>query len=54
MVPTSMAVGLLTNKTYPLDNAQARRPSAQYVHIIMQYGIRCNIVDIANQLFFAY
>ena len=50
----SVAFGLLTNETYLLDNAQARRPPAQYLCAIMQYGIRCNIVDIANQLSFAY
>lgn len=26
----------------------------QYVHAIIQYGIVCNIINIANQLFFAY
>ncbi len=52
-VSTSVALGLLTNETYSLDNAQARRPIVQYVHTIMQHGIGCNIVNIANQLSFA-
>ena len=53
-VPTSVALGLLTDETYSLDDAQARRPPAQYVRAIMRHGIGCNIVDIANQLSFAY
>ena len=53
-VPISMALGLFTNETYFFDNAQAQRPPAQYVCAIMQQGIECNIVDVANQLFFAY
>ena len=53
-VPTSIAFGLLTNKTYSLDDARALRPLAQYVRAIMRHGIGCNIVDVANQLFFAY
>ena len=53
-VPTNVAFGLLTNETYTFDNARARRPPVQYVRAIMQYGIGCNIVDIANQLSFAY
>ena len=53
-VPTSVALGLLTDETYTLDDARARRPPAQYVRTIMRYGIGCNIVDVANQLSFAY
>ena len=53
-VPTSVALSLLTDETYFLDDAQAQRPPAQYVRAIMQHGIGCNIVDIANQLSFAY
>ena len=34
-VPTSVALGLLTDKAYSLNDAQARRPSAQYVRTIM-------------------
>ena len=49
-----MALGLFTDETYSLDNTWARQPSAQYVYAIMQLGIKCNIVNIANQLFFAY
>ena len=50
---TSVAFGLLTNEIYPLNDARARQPPAQYVRAIMQHGIGCNIVDVANQLFFA-
>ncbi len=53
-VSTSVALGLLTDETYSLDDASARRPPAQYVCTIMRHGIGCNIVDIANQLSFAY
>ena len=53
-VPTSVALGLLTDETYSLDDARARRPPAQYVRAIMRHGIGCNIVDVANQLSFAY
>ena len=53
-VPTSVAFGLFTNETYFLDDAQARQPLAKYVCTIIQHSIRCNIVDVANQLFFAY
>ena len=49
-----MALDLLTDKTYSLDDAQAQRAPAQYVCTIMQHGIRCNIVDVANQLSFIY
>lgn len=53
-VLTSIALDLLTNKTYLVNNTQARQTSAQYIHTIMQYRICCNIVDIANQLSFVY
>ena len=53
-MPTSVALGLLSDETYTLDDARARRPPAQYVRAIMRHGIGCNIVDVANQLSFAY
>ena len=53
-VPTGMALGLLTDKTYTLDDVPAQQPPAQYVRAIIRHGIRCNIVDVANQLSFAY
>lgn len=53
-VPTSVAFGLLTDETYFLDNACAQRPPAQYICAIMRYGIGCNIVNVINQLSFAY
>lgn len=49
-----MAFGLLINETYFLNDAQTQRLLVQYVRAIMQYGIGCNIIDIANQLSFAY
>lgn len=48
IVPTSVALGLLTDEMYSLKDAQARKPPAQYICAIMQYGIGCNIVNIAN------
>ena len=53
-VPTNVALGLLTDQTYLLNDARARRPPAQYVRAIIRHGIGCNIVDVANQLSFAY
>lgn len=53
-IPTSIALGFLTNKTYSLNNVQGLWPLTQYVYTIMQHGISCNIVDVANQLFFTY
>lgn len=53
-IPTSVALGLLTNEIYSLNNACAQRPPAQYVCAIMRHGIGCNIINVANQLFFAY
>ena len=53
-VPTIVALSLLTNKTYSFNDTWAQQPPAQYVCAIMQYGIGCNIVDVANQLSFAY
>ncbi len=52
--PTSVALGLFTNETYSLDGTRTQQPSAQYVCTILQYEIECNIIDIANQLSFAY
>ena len=52
-VLTSIALDLLTNKTYSFDNACTQRSSAEYVCAIMRHGIGCNIIDIANQLSFA-
>lgn len=34
-VPTSIALDLVTNKTYTLDNSRARRPPIQYVRAII-------------------
>lgn len=47
-VPTSMALGFLTNKTYLLNNVQYRQPPAQYVQAIIWHKIGCNINDISN------
>ena len=53
-VLTNIAFGLVTNETYSHDDVCARQSPAQYVYAIMRHGIGCNIVDIANQLSFAY
>lgn len=53
-MPTSITLGLFTDETYFLDDAQAQQRLAQYVHAIMRHGIGYNIVNIANQLPFAY
>lgn len=53
-VSTSIVLGLLINKTYSLNNAQACRLSAQYVRAIMQDSIGRNIIDVTNQLSFVY
>lgn len=53
-VPTSVALGLLTNEIYFFDNACSWRPPAQYVRTIIRHSIGCNIIDVANQLFFVY
>lgn len=47
-VPMSMALGLLTNETYSLNDARAQRLLAQYVYAIMRHYIGCNIVDVTN------
>lgn len=53
-IPTSVAFGLLSDETYSVDDARFRRPPTQYARAIMQHGIGCNIIDVANQLSFAY
>ena len=53
-VPISVAMGLLTDEAYSLNDVRAHRPPAQYVRAIMRHGIGCNIIDVANQLSFAY
>ena len=53
-IPTSVTLSLLTDETYSLNDACAWRSLAQYICAIMQHGIGCNIVDVANQLSFAY
>ena len=53
-IPTSIALGFFMDETYSFDDVRARWPPAQYVHTIIRHGIGCNIVDVANQLSFAY
>lgn len=53
-MPTSVALSLLTGKSYSMEDAQRHWPPAQYVGAIMRHGIGCNIVDVSNQLSFAY
>lgn len=50
----SITLSLFTDEIYILDDAWARRLPAQYMHAIMQHGIEYNIVNVANQLSFAY
>lgn len=47
-VPMSVALGLLINESYTLDNAWVQQPPAQYVYAIIWHNIRYNIVDVAN------
>lgn len=42
------------DKSYLLNDTRACCPSAQYMRAIMRYGIGSNIVDVTNQLSFAY
>lgn len=42
------------DEMYSVDDVQAWQPPAQYVRTIMQHNIGCNIIDVANQLFFTY
>lgn len=49
-----MALGLLTDESFSFEDARCRRPPAQYVCAIMRHRLGCNIVNIANQLSFAY
>ena len=53
-IPTSVALGPLTDDTYFLEDARRCRPPPQYTRAIMHYSIGCNIIEVANQLFFAY
>lgn len=53
-IPIIVALSFLTNQTYFFDNAWACWPPVQYLCISMRHGIGCNIVNMANQLFFAY
>lgn len=49
-----MGLGLFIDKTYFFGNIFIQQSSTQYIYTIMQYGIECNIINIAIQLFFAY
>lgn len=49
-----MAFGLLTNKIYIFNDAQAWQPPLQYIHAIIYHSIGCNIINVINQLFFVY
>lgn len=54
MIPISMALGLLTDEAYSLEDACRYWQPAQYIYVIIHHRLGCNIVDIANQLLFAY
>lgn len=49
-----MALRLLINETYFLEDAYYCRPLIQYVCVILCHKLGCNIIDVANQLSFAY
>lgn len=49
-----VAFDLFNKETYFFDNAQIEQSPTQYVYAIMRYNIGYNIVNIPNQLFFAY
>lgn len=51
---TSMMLRFLTDKVYSLEDTYYCRLLAEYIHIIMRYGLGYIIVDIANQLSFVY
>lgn len=50
---TSIALEVLTNEAYSLEDTHYHQALAQYVCIIICHGLGCNIVDISNQLSFA-
>lgn len=52
--PTSVAFRLLVDKKYILFDVCARQEPAQYVRDIMQYATIANILNVPNQLSFAY
>ena len=51
-IPTHIALGLIMDQIYSLNNAHAWQPLAWYIQVIMHYRIDYNIIDIANQLSF--
>lgn len=53
-ISTSMAFGLLTDEAYSLEGACYCQPPAQSFRTIIRHGLRCNIIDVANQLLFVY
>lgn len=53
-MPTNITFRFLTNETYFFNDVQTWYLLAQYVKAIICYNINCNIVDIANQLFYTY
>lgn len=44
----------VTNESYSLNNAWTKPSFVKYVYIIIRDGIRGNIIDNANQVFFDY
>lgn len=51
---TSVILGFLISKTYFLNNTCRCHLFTQYIGAIIRYGIGYNIVNISNQLSFAY
>lgn len=50
-VSTNIALDLLTDKIYLLDDVRAWCPLAKYIRVIMRNGIGCNIVDVIINFF---
>lgn len=53
-ISTNIALGLLTDMIFSLKDACYCQTPLQYVYTMIRYIMRCNIVDITNQLLFAY
>lgn len=53
-MPISVALELLTDEAFFLEDTYCHQPLAQYICAIIYYRLRFNIVIIANQLSFAY
>lgn len=50
----SISLNFLTNEIYFLNDTQIQHSPAQYIQAIICHKMGYNIIDIANQLLFAY